>query len=193
MKRLVLMLLAAALVQGASAQGVKKQTVLADGSRELTTSECCYARGGGIFARRQMVAMSHLVTPSDSTAWCIIMPMNLKKRCEVAEGSSLVLKLQNGGMVELHCAQGVKKGDNYEELNHTFTISPRYAISEEQINQLSQWEVESIGMETSRGNVGIARQDYRGEWRFSSMVQRCHNVLKWKLDELRQQLLTASK
>ena len=184
------MALAASMAVAVSAQGVKKMSVLADGSRELITTNCRYARsngiGGGLFGSSRSIAMSLITKPDDSMTWCVVLPLTVKQRCEIAEGSRLKLRLQNGTSVALRCALGVKKNDNHEELDRSYTIAPRYAISEEQIAGLSQWEVESLSLETSAGIIDIDRRDYTHEWRFSTMIQRCHNVLKWKLDELNQ-------
>jgi len=178
-------LLVAAMAIAASAQGVKKVSVLADGSQEMITTSCCYARSNGLFSKHQEVAMSQVVLPTDSVRWCIVLPLVVKQKYEIAEGSRLRLKLQNGTTVSLPCANSVTKMDNRAEMGNTYTITPRYAITEEQIGKLSQWEVESLSLETTNGNIDIDSKDYSREWRFGSIVQRCHNVLKWKLDELR--------
>ena len=182
-----MMVLAAGMAVTISAQGVKKVSVLADGSREMITTECRFAKSnglvGGLFGSSRSLAMSLITQPNDSMTWCLVLPLAVKQRCEIAEGSRLKLRLQNGSTMTLRCALGVKKSDNREELDHTYTITPRYAIGEGQISGLSQWDVESISLETSKGTIDIDRSDYDYEWRFGTMLQRCHNVLKWKLEE----------
>lgn len=173
------------LAMGMKSQEVETIATLKDGTRVMTTTECRFAKGSGLFGRSHKMAMSHVTYGDDgSSTYTIVFPLNVKHRYNIPAGSRMLLKLRDGTMITLQNVLNIERKDNKEEYDHTFTVRPEYAISEEQLATLSQIEVTSIRLEMESQFIELSELEYSKEWNFNRMLQRCHNVLKWKLDEL---------
>jgi hypothetical protein len=182
-KKLLALALIMSTTMAVCAQGVDKIKTTVDGTRTLTTTQVRYAKGGGLFGKSRHMAMSHITHPDGKQTWAIVMPINSRDRHIIGTGRRMVLHLQDGTSIKLPNLNNIGKVENHEEFDHTYTILPAYAVNEEQLDELTQQQVISIALETDEGVITIDNRDYRREWSFNRMLQRCHNVLKWKLAE----------
>lgn len=182
-KKLLAFALLSSIAQAACAQGIDKIKTAGDGTRTLTTTQVRFAKSGGLFGKSRHLAMCHITQANGQQTWAIVMPINSRDRHIIGIGRKMALHLQDGTSIVLQNINNIGRAENQEEFDRTYTILPTYAVNEEQLDELSQQQVISIALETDEGAVTIDNRDFRREWSFSRMLQRCYNVLKWKLAE----------
>ena len=167
-----------------TAQEVSKEKTYSDGTRVMTTSEVRFAKAGGWLSASHSVAMSYITFAEDgSSTYAIVMPLNTSQRLEFPIGSPMTLYLQNGETLVLPNVKVIDRGDNHQEFDRTFTVRPEFSIDEEQLEALKELLVIKIRIEAGTKYIDMLKEDYPREWMFNSMVQRCHDVLSWKLRE----------
>ena len=169
---------------GLSAQGVLKEKNYSDGTRVLRTTEVRYAKSGGVLSASQKVGMSYITFAEDnSSTFAIVMPLNTNHRLIIPTGSRMILYLENGETLELMNVKVIERGDNHTEFDRTYTVRPEYAIDAEKLAILNELQVTNIRIETDAECIDIKKDKYPRSWSFNRMVQRCHDVLVWKLAE----------
>lgn len=187
-KRFSLRTFATTVLMGISlsiaAQEVQKEKTFSDGTRVTSTSELRFAKAGGWLSPSHTVAMSYVTFAEDgSSTYAIVMPLNINNRLVFPIGSLMTLYLQNGETMELPNVKVIGRGDNHQEFDRTFTVRPEYSIKAEQLEKLKELLVIKIRIESETEYIEMKKEDYTREWMFNSMVQRCYDVLAWKLQE----------
>ncbi len=184
--RVFMLALVAVISLGAAAQGIRKERVLSDDTRILSTTLCDYAKAGGLFGKTLKVGMSHITYPDADMTYTIIIPQTSDHYMDFPAGKRAIIKQANGRVMTLENVHNIGKSDNRRSLDNRFTIYPEYAVSAQQLKELSGSEVVKIRLETDGDTfIDIDRKDYQKQWLFNKYVQQCHNVLSWKLAELK--------
>ena len=169
-----------------SAQGIDKVRTFSDNTCVISTSVVKFAKSRPVFGKTQRVGMRHIAVSPTETLFAIVLPQTADHRQTLPAGRRLVLRQANGASVTLSNLRNIEKQENENVLDAIYTIYPEYIVSEAQLNQLLQSEVVSLQIETRDGGefVTLDKLDYAAEWDFNRMLQRCYNVLRWKLAEL---------
>ncbi len=187
-KALVLRNLALALLLTAAthagAQGIKSQRSYTDGTKVITTDEVRFGKAGGVFSRTCHLGMSHITFGEDgSTTFAILLPLNTPERLTIPVGNRLTLLLSTGEELTLLNVRNISRGDNHVEFDRTYTVRPEFAVTDEELRKLEMLRVTGLRVETDSRLIEILCKDYPRKWEFNKMLQRCHDVLRWKLAE----------
>ena len=181
----LLTILFSMLVLTASAQGIDKVQTLRDGTRVISTTLVKFAQSRPVFGKSQRVAMRHVAVSPTEQCFVVVLPMSADHMLTLSAGRRLVLRQANGEVMTLRSLRDVTKAANENMLDAIYTIYPEYIVSESQLAALAQSEVVSISQEKTTADdfVELNKSNYQMQWDFNRMLQRCYNVLRWRLAE----------
>lgn len=154
-----------------------------DGTRTITTSGVSYASTG---LRSTMPTVLHLKKRIDKeqTRYLLVFERTMSKKTFIKENSKLLLKFEDGSMMELKIVHAIKEVDNNPHVSLSalyYTASPAYELTEEQINKLITTEVVKFRMETDTGE-GYEDQGVENTkgWYFSDTLRECYEAIAEK-------------
>ena len=154
-----------------------------DGTRTITTSGVSYASTG---LRSTMPTVLHLKKRIDKeqTRYLLVFERTMSKKTFIKENSKLLLKFEDGSMMELKIVHAIKEIDNNPQVTLSvilYKACPAYELTEEQINKLITTEVVKFRMEidTGEGYEDQGVENTKG-WYFSDTLRECFNAIAEK-------------
>jgi len=187
MKKLLLFLLL--IPAFANAQDIAYDKQEANGNRSIVTSFVKFAKEKGWTGAEYKIMMDYTGIVNGSSLikkYYISIPLTLLEREKLSRGRKLLIKFENGNILELANAINVFESDNTYEIIGGMTfyyLHPMYEMSQEQLDSIVKNRVTKLRIETEtgKGYFDIDQNSCTKLWNFSGTISKFYNDIQSRL------------
>lgn len=172
-------------------KGAKKLKILldrqeSDGARLVETDNACFAHGGGLLTEKYEAFRLCYAQKGDIKIYELLFPMTRDYRLRFESGSKMLVKLDDGEVLELSITHEIDDLDNKSHVSSYgvyYTFNPSYIVTNEQLQKMIEKKVVKLRFAINMGDgyFDMDSADY-SKWIFSEILSQCYDMIVDRLD-----------